>query len=84
MNRRIQFLFCLLLSISLIVPVSLCMADTTFVGGNIESDSTWAISGSPYFVTSDVRIINNSTLIIEPGVEVNIVSRQNLLDRLVV
>ncbi|MFZ0613066.1 MAG: hypothetical protein WAM73_12580, partial [Desulfobacterales bacterium] len=71
---------CLQLSvilISLIVLSSNSLADT-FVSGNITSDTTWTVIGSPYIVTSDVTVYHASRtngeyvrrLTIEPGVEI--------------
>lgn len=43
----------------------------TEVGGRISSNTTWALSGSPYTVTSDIELYNAwstpVTLTIEPG-----------------
>jgi len=48
-------------------------ADTQ-VSGNITTNTTWTLTGSPYIVTGDVRIYldttSAATLTIEPGVEV--------------
>jgi len=41
----------------------------TYLGGNIVSDSTWDISGSPYVLTNHINI-HGATLTIESGVEV--------------
>ncbi len=45
---------------------------STSVGGPILTDTTWSAAGSPYLVTSSVLIGADSTLLIEPGVEVRI------------
>ena len=42
----------------------------TEVGGNIGVDTTWTRLGSPYYVTSDVSVEPDVTLIVEPGVKV--------------
>jgi parallel beta-helix repeat protein len=42
----------------------------TDVSGVINSDTTWNISGSPYFVVGDVIVVMGVNLTIEPGVEV--------------
>ncbi len=63
--------------ISLLVLSSYSLADT-FVSGNITSDTTWTVDGSPYIVTSDVTVYHTSRtsgdyvrrLTIEPGVEI--------------
>jgi parallel beta-helix repeat protein len=44
-------------------------ADTN-VSGSITSNTTWAVSGSPYIVTGDVTVNSNVTLTIDPGVTV--------------
>jgi hypothetical protein len=43
----------------------------TVVGGNITSDMHWTIVDSPFTLNSDVKVYNNSTLTIDPGVTVN-------------
>ncbi len=55
---------------------SLCAE--THVSGNITSDTTWAVAGSPYIVTGDVTVYHTSRsngeqvcrLTVEPGVEI--------------
>ncbi len=42
----------------------------TPVGGTIDTDTTWNLIDSPFSVTESVRITNNATLTIVPGVEV--------------
>ncbi len=44
----------------------------TSVSGTIDSNTSWSLSGSPYQLTSDLRLSDNSTLTIEPGVVVDI------------
>ncbi len=70
-------LFILIISLFLIsvtgVPgtgmiVSFAAADT-ISGGNVYG--TWNQAGSPYYVTGDITIPTDSTLYIEPGVQVN-------------
>jgi len=47
------------------------LADTE-VGGNITEDTTWTLAKSPYVVTSDVSVYENTTLTIEAGVLVQL------------
>lgn len=42
----------------------------TMVSGGIYNDVTWALSGSPYLITSSIVVFPGRTLTIEPGVEV--------------
>ena len=46
-------------------------AHATNVGGQILTDTTWTLAGSPYTITSNIQIANGVTLTIEPGVVVN-------------
>ena len=39
------------------------------VGGEITTDTTWTLAGSPYTVTSNVTVQTGVTLTVEPGVE---------------
>ncbi len=52
--------------------IGLCFAPnsraSTSVQGTISSNTTWALSNSPYIVTGDVTVNNGVTLTIEPGV----------------
>ena len=58
-----------ILSLALIGLISPVLADTTFVGGEIE-EAVWDLEGSPYVVIDDVIIVSGGSLIIEPGVTV--------------
>jgi len=52
----------------------LCVGEvfaSTYVGGIVSTNTTWAASGSPYILTSDVQIASGVTLTIDPGVTVN-------------
>ena len=40
------------------------------VGGIIDTDTTWDLSGSPYFIFKDIFVREGATLSIEPGVKV--------------
>ena len=70
-------------SVGVIVCVSLLLVTVVFplkwsgdvradtrVGGFIYEDTWWTGTGSPYFVESDVVVLNGSTLYIETGVDV--------------
>ena len=48
--------------------VSINLADTPVPGGNVSG--TWTVTGSPYNVQGNITIQADSTLTIEPGVEV--------------
>ncbi len=63
-NCVVYFLACLFL---IILSSTQILADT-YVGGIINTDTTWTKANSPYIVTSNLMIIKNVTLIIEPGV----------------
>lgn len=67
MVRFRSFTILCLLSL-ILIPKS---RSQSYVGGNIDSNTTWDIHGSPYELTADVIIIHNARLFIEPGVEVN-------------
>ena len=76
MNLTILFRlaqFCLIFLLILVSSPSL--ADTT-VGGTIDADTVWSLSGSPYIVTSTITVKGTdgadgiTTLTIEPGVTV--------------
>jgi hypothetical protein len=44
----------------------------TYVGGDITSDATWDLAGSPYVAVSDVVIFNGARVTVEPGVVVRL------------
>jgi hypothetical protein len=44
----------------------------TYVGGDIMSDTTWDLAGSPYIALSDVVIFGGARLTIDPGVVVSL------------
>jgi hypothetical protein len=65
MNRIIasfSFLIILLLASSPAIAFN--------VTENITQDTTWGTSGSPYIIESDIQVYPNTTLTVEPGVEV--------------
>lgn len=55
----------------LIASTSIASAGTNNVGGDITTDETWTLAGSPYNVTRSVTVLNDATLTIDPGVTVN-------------
>lgn len=59
----------LLFAAVMLMSVGHLSAQTT-VGGNITSNTTWSISGSPYIVTQDLFIDTGITLTIKAGVVV--------------
>ncbi|MCX8043735.1 MAG: hypothetical protein N3B18_06385, partial [Desulfobacterota bacterium] len=66
-QRTLVTLFiCALFSL---LPTPNTHADTP-VFGNIISNTTWTIGGSPYIVSGGVQVYPNITLTIDPGVEV--------------
>lgn len=46
------------------------VSQSTNVGGSITANTRWGLAGSPYIVTATVTVSNNTTLTLEPGVEV--------------
>ncbi len=54
-------------------PAPAQMVAATIVGGEITTDTTWTLAGSPYILqTQNVTVRDNVTLTIEPGVTVEI------------
>ena len=47
----------------------------TNVSGNITTNTTWTVSGSPYVLTGDIRVRGGATLTVESGVQVNLGNR---------
>ena len=45
-------------------------ASTTFPGGNINTDTTWTLAGSPWIIQGDTTVKPNVTLTIEAGATV--------------
>ena len=58
--------------ISLILCHAAIVFANTPVSGNITTDTTWNLEGSPYIITGNIIVYNRNTatLTIEPGVEV--------------
>jgi hypothetical protein len=63
--RRTILIVWALLAIDLVVE-----ADTTWVSGEISSNTTWDISGSPYVVNGRLTVNEPFALTIEPGVQI--------------
>ena len=55
--------------ICVITAILIASAQTTIPGGYVSG--TWEESGSPYLIEGEVTVHSDSTLNIEPGVEVN-------------
>lgn len=67
----IAFLATVLICASIyIVVIPAQSTGYTIVGGVINSDTTWTLNNSPYFLTSPVLVNSSVTLTIEPGVTV--------------
>lgn len=62
-------LFLLVASLLVISPVNVSGKGTSVYGG-ITSDTTWDLSGSPYYVESNITIVSGVTLTVDAGVEV--------------
>ena len=56
--KKIAILFLLISSI--------CLSQTD-ISGTISSNTTWAVSGSPYTITANTVIMDGVTLTIEQG-----------------
>lgn len=67
------------LSISLLLVVlgATALAQTTVPPGNVSG--TWTVLGSPYRITGDIIVPNDSSLVIEPGVTVEFQGHYELL-----
>jgi hypothetical protein len=50
----------------------------TIVGADIDVDTTWSPSGSPYVIDMDIRVLSGVTLTIRPGTTVNFSSTGSL------
>ncbi|MCK6683898.1 MAG: right-handed parallel beta-helix repeat-containing protein [Thermoanaerobaculia bacterium] len=60
----------------------LCMTSETVLAGivseDISTNTTWTKTGSPYTVTTSIRVINNATLTIDAGVTVKLTANTSL------
>ncbi len=62
-----------LLVFSFSVPMARAAADNpgTHVSGDIATDTTWDLQGSPYIFDGDVNVLANATLRVMPGVKIS-------------
>ncbi len=44
----------------------------TVVGGNVSTNTVWDLAGSPYQLSSTIRVVGGAVLVINPGVEVQV------------
>lgn len=58
---------------------SILASAQTNVSGPLFSNTTWTLSGSPYYLIGDVQIPNGVSLTIEPGVQINFNSDYEIL-----
>ncbi len=65
--RRFCFFLAIIASLSCRISNS---AAGTEVGGGIDFDTTWSMTGSPYIVTSSTTLMSGVTLTVEAGVEI--------------
>jgi hypothetical protein len=54
----------------LLAVITFSLAAQTYVSGELQNDSTWDLSGSPYIVVSDVTVPVSIRLTINAGVEI--------------
>lgn len=73
--------FALLLIIGLMHSKEATADGPTYVSGDIDADTTWSASQSPYLVTDTVTLSTFYTLTIEPGVEVRFAPSTSLTIR---
>ncbi|MEW6189867.1 MAG: right-handed parallel beta-helix repeat-containing protein, partial [Actinomycetota bacterium] len=67
-GKRYLALLVIIIFMLALIPISPAIA--TEVSGEITTDTTWTVAGSPYIVTGDVFVCNGAILTIEPGVTV--------------
>lgn len=60
----------LLLAMAALAVSGAASASTTVPGGTLASDTTWNVSGSPYFLQGDIVVPTGVTLTIDAGVDV--------------
>lgn len=68
MIRMVCYFF--VLSVSVLPFSGLAQAETIVSEGNIDNNTTWTQSGSPYILEGSVTIAKDSNLTVEPGVTV--------------
>jgi len=62
--------FLLLTIVGFLIAGFVAAQETTSVTEDIKEDTVWGPEGSPYYLMNDVEVKENSTLTIEPGVQV--------------
>lgn len=60
-----------------ILATTIVSSQTNIPGGNVSG--TWVVSGSPYLIEGEITVPSDSTLTIEPGVEVNFQGHYKLI-----
>ncbi len=79
MSNRTSHTYLTFLFVTYLVLFSLVSARAeTIVNGDITSDTTWNLDGSPFIVSGNVAIQTNVTLTVEPGVEIKFDSSASL------
>ena len=53
----------------------------TILSGNLTCSKTLALSGSPYYATSNIIVLNGCVLTVEPGVEIQMAENAHLIIR---
>jgi len=61
--------------VTLVITLIAYPAMATDVGGIIDTDTTWDLAGSPYYITSELQIAEGVTLSIDPDV---VIEGQNM------
>ncbi|MFQ6060972.1 MAG: NosD domain-containing protein, partial [Thermoplasmata archaeon] len=74
--RIVSIVWAILLSgLIVIVPLPNQVEAGTLITGDITTNTTWTLSGSPYWIDGQIKVLEGVTLTIEPGVEVKFVPR---------
>ena len=67
---KFKLLFLFVLSFAILCSEKL-IAQTN-VSGDITTNTTWTVSGSPYVLNGDIRVRNGATLTIESGTQISL------------